>query len=839
MIEQLIVEFRQKAIHDKLLESNLYDDDILKLYSQILQELQSDYNVYKNNIASFLGILEAMNVTAISISIKIFLDLEPLVTGKKKAFNPDNSFMDAQLDDNATKRLAHLLSESLFKDNRVSIHDFDINIDSFSTTELGSLASFIVHKLQYDAANPKWAIAEVQDWIMYLAVLRRILLKINNIEAFYHSTGIYLDRLASSDFFQIGRDVCEELLISSFIDGVSELGFFNSFRFYSITKNAQAALVYSNLTLRATLDIESVSNRFIREIIWQSMKMFRGINLPMFAIQVYSHRPNLVFAYDYERHSLDHTYFTVLLSVKDSRLPYEIYDYLNQERESILSGDEHEAIPWLVTLYNIRRLYEKSKEQVRLLEQYIKVLEQIVPHEIAIRYRSIVEGTINELKSYLLDALNKLYYTRNIQDFVYDNDSALTLSGRLIPSSVEEKDAGSFLLAMVIRSDYSILFQPKETVPTAPVVTLLPNGNGDILYKRYVDKTNLLDIFSLKQGEEITWLSLVEGELYQLSLAESIFALHKSSDWINSIYKDATNSDLFVDLAFDDVTKDRQGGVRQVYYEEHEQAEEELERKLFFAQIDSHQDSLAQFIIKDMELAKFPHNLFLNRRGQFIHKSKAIANIISSEWFVANSGKLKLPINYSKSVWIPVQSGDFALNYLYSGIENSLRDNHFDIFEDLELNRPLSADINIVCSHGASNISEIQIVSQRVPGDNPDESIEHFTFNLDSIVGSGKVLIFFVCHSGSMRRDFFKNNISSLVKRYLNEGYSAVIAPAWALHVFVPKIWLPVFLHKMNDGHDISTSMFEANKAVREVFPTPAAWACLHLYGDPHLSLEK
>lgn len=838
MIEQLIAEFRQKATHDKLLESNLYANDILNLYSRVLQELQVDYDVYRKNIARFLGTLEEMDVTAISIGIKVFLDLEPTVTGKKNLLSPDNSFIDVQLDDVAIKKLEKSLSESLSQDNKVSIHNFKINIDTFSVDELKSLAAFFVRKLQYDAANPKWAIADVQDWIMHLAVLRRVFLKLNNVEAFYHSTGIFLDRLASSDFFQIGRDVCEELLISSFIDSVSELGFFNSFRFYSITKNAQAALVYANITLGITLNKEPVSNRFIREIVWQSMKMFRGINLPMFAIQVYARSPNLVFSSDYEKHSLDHTYFTILLSIKDPGLPYEIYDYLNKERESILSGDEHEATPWLVTLYNIKRLYESNKDQIQLLEQYIRILEHIVPQEVSRRYKSIVQGTTNELKLYLLDSLDKLYYTRNVQDFVYDNDSAITLSGRLIPSCVEENDAGGFLLAMVARSDYSILFQPKETAPTAPVMPL-PNDDGEIIYKKYVDKAKLPSVFKLKQDEEITWLSLVEGKLYQLFLTNDVFHFCKSSAWINSVYREAINSDLFANLIFDDVTKDKQGGVRQVYYEEHEQAEVDLAKKLSFAQIDTHPSSFAHFVIKDMELAKYPHNLFINRSGQFIHRTKAVANIISSEWFAENGGQHKLSTNYSKSVWIPVQSSDFALNYLYSGIESSLRDNQFNIFEELELAAPINADINIVCSHGASNISEIQIVSQRIPGDNPNESVEHFTFNLDSIVGSGKILIFFVCHSGSMRLDFFKNNISSLVKRYLSEGYGAVIAPAWALHVFVPKIWLPVFLHNMSDGQDINTSVFEANKAVYKVFPTPAAWACLHLYGDPYLTFNK
>jgi len=840
MLKQLITDFRNKAFTDNLLGSDTHFQELVGLYPRILRELLRDYDTYRHHIASFLNVLEQIGITAMGLSGEIFFVVYPGVVAIKNTKKPDLAFMERRVDDATLQKLNDILQVTHAADKQVRIHDFELNTSSFTVAEAESVASLYIHRLQNESKKMVWSVEEVNKLSLDLAVLRKALLVCNNIESFYHAVGIFLDRLSSSEHYQLGRDMCEEFLMCSFLDGVPELGFFCSFRFYSISKNAQAALVYANLTLCATRDKGArgaISTRFIRELVWQSMKMFRSLNLAPFAIKVYEERPELVYESEYERHSLDQTYFTVLLSYKAPELPYKIYDYLNQERESIFDGGPHEAMPWLATLYNIRRLYSEKPEQLQLLDYYINILEHIAPAEMKKRVKSIVEGDRQNLREYLLASLQQLYRTRSIDDFVYDNDQALTFSGRLIPSSVAEQDASSFLLAMVVRSDFSVLFQSTSAEDAVPII---PQQQAPVepMYRRYVEEAALPSIFAITPQEEITWLALVEGALYQLNLANAEYSFHKPASWENALYRHSVHQELFAGLGFDTTIKDRRGGVRQVFPEEHEQAEQELVAELSYATLNISPDKRALLVVKDMELAGYPHNLFLDPDGQFIHRERAITNIVSSEWFIANAGKQKLAADYSKSIWIPVASGDVPLSTLYSRIEEALIAHAFTVSEEVELAEPLRADLNIVCSHGASDISETQIVSQTLLSEDFEQATEHFTFNLDNVVGKGKVLIFFVCHSGSTRSEYFKNSISSLVKRYLREGYSAVIAPAWALHVYVPGIWLPVFLQSLQNGHNISTSMFNANMAVREVYPTPAAWACLHLYGDPHLTLE-
>ena len=71
----------------------------------------------------------------------------------------------------------------------------------------------------------------------------------------------------------------------------------------------------------------------------------------------------------------------------------------------------------------------------------------------------------------------------------------------------------------------------------------------------------------------------------------------------------------------------------------------------------------------------------------------------------------------------------------------------------------------------------------------------------------------------------------------MSSGYQAVVAPVWALDIGVPKIWLPEFLKAMDDIERLDRAVFLANKAVFNRFPTAAAWANLHLYGNLFLSV--
>ena len=202
---------------------------------------------------------------------------------------------------------------------------------------------------------------------------------------------------------------------------------------------------------------------------------------------------------------------------------------------------------------------------------------------------------------------------------------------------------------------------------------------------------------------------------------------------------------------------------------------------------------------------------------------------MSIPWLEDKIKAMKIGSDYSRGIWIPIKGGDFTINHLYSSLEPILADCNFNIYDDIFIDSPLSYDLNILTAHGDEDISTISSLFT-----NDNEAI----YNIGNIIGSGKILILFVCHSGSMKKGLFESKINSFVRSFLENGYQAVIAPFWPLHISIPPIWLKEFLFKFNSGCTLSQSFYSANLKVEEKYPTPGAWACLHFYGNPNLKLK-
>ncbi|MFS4474144.1 hypothetical protein [Chryseobacterium sp. T20] len=816
-------DFNQKLTDERLHNHNRHENELKGLYREIISSMATDYSEYRNHIPAFLQSLENNSENSVPYSIDLFFALYDKLLFSKN-FRPfDLSVMDYKPDDHTLEMMEPILEASFQKKNKQRLSENNFDISTLSDDNKKRMATLVIHKLQNDAKQLNWNEDLVFSNISLSGFLRQILLSLDNAELFYHTVGLIVDRLSSSEHYQPGRDFTEEVLLSSYKDGIPEVGYFNSFRMYSNVGSIHASLIYINLCLACILKKKPpYSERLIREIIWQALKFFRNVRLPQFAIQIYREIPVEINFPPYERRSLDHGYFTCLLMLDDPLLPSQLLDYLRQERESILAGGINDAMPWLVTLYNIKRIYPDADFTPNGLGFFLTTFEMIVPADYVKKYKDIIEADTEDLKKHLKESLVKLNETRNTADFVYDNKSAIMISNRLIDYSTKNKDSSAFLLSMVLKSDYSILFQEKKSEELVQLI--LPEVNVDEIEMLYDNSEEFLKELSLNPGVAMCWLACAEEKLSQLQLFNDVFSFHLHEDWKYELYKKLLDSDYFVDLKFDDTVKENRG-VRQISPEEYANEEARIIRRLSIGKLAVHDNANALYIVKDMELSKFPHNLFLNSDGDFIAKYIPVTNVLSTEWLLETHQTNPLPSDYKKSIWIPIESGDYPLSYLFGNIENTLQEYSFNVHQEMKLNEPLSADINIVCSHGAKNISETQIVSQE----------DHLTYDLNTVIGKGRILIFFVCHSGSMKTEFFRNNVTSLVKRFIAQGYDAVIAPCWALDVTVPRYWLPEFLKSFEEGQTISQATFNANRKVNERYPTPAAWACLHLYGNPNL----
>ena len=235
-------------------------------------------------------------------------------------------------------------------------------------------------------------------------------------------------------------------------------------------------------------------------------------------------------------------------------------------------------------------------------------------------------------------------------------------------------------------------------------------------------------------------------------------------------------------------------------------------------------------LVKDMELEPYPHHLFVDdRTDEFIGKVRPIANVISTELLIkTNRSELQIPLNFSKSFWIPVSSGEITFSGIKDHLEDTLLKYQFHVVEDSMPKKPLSSDLNIVCAHGGKNISESEwFYANSQP-----------IIDTGKIVGPGKILVLLVCHSGSAVYKDYDGAVRTFIKRYVRMGYKSIIAPMWSLPTDILPLWISTFMDRLSCGEYIIDSVFHANMAVKDRFIAPSAWACLHLFGNPYLHVE-
>jgi hypothetical protein len=542
---------------------------------------------------------------------------------------------------------------------------------------------------------------------------------------------------------------------------------------------------------------------------------------------VYESLPKGLSLSTYERHSLDCSYFNCRLAMKDESVTTSLYDYLNKERENILSEGISGCIPWLIALYNLKRLKQVFDFENSGLETYIILFESIVPPERVEKVKNIVVGNSDQLKKQLKESLLKLSRTRNKSDFVYDNEMAIMMASRLVEDSFLKNDVEAILLSMIVKSDFSVNFLGKVSQELAPID--LTEIKHELFYETYENPIDSLKNFPLLMTDAVIWLVNSEDKLYQVTYNQADFKLNQFEDWDLTKFQEWCREKL-PDMEFDTSLKEKNGSVRSFFKEDYEFQSQSILKEVSFPSLLNTVGIKKILLVKDMTVSELPHNFLLNEKREMLALNASITNILSVEWLNAKLKESKQTTTNDKSIYIPIEGGDLTINMLYESIKETLEKHSVTVATTLTNFSPITSTINIVSSHGNKDISSTQVF---YPNDN------HVIHNLNGILGAGKILILLVCHSGSTKEFFFRNEIASLIKRYLSNGYEAVIAPFWALHINIPPLWLPVFLTLIDEGKEVSEAVYEANKVVHDSFPTPAAWTCMHLYGNPFFQIDK
>ncbi|QJB29896.1 hypothetical protein HF329_00670 [Chitinophaga oryzae] len=817
-VDDALLSLKQYIREEVLLYSgdNVNRNQIDNLIDEIADCILSSYENQRKYTQRLLSIYDEFTSHVLEQLLKKFLlGLECI---KKLTVVPLNlNHWDSEDDyEKEMVQYKSFFSENIIKRSSIRLsYSVDWSIDEAMGMKFLSLIHSFVRN---EATKIDPGADDINALMLHLWVARNISRAIKKGEFFYFIMNLFFDGLHISQNYQLSRDIVEECLICSYLDDAIEYGNFLSFKVYGCQGSSVAALHYGILANKAFLEKSCINEHILKSFYWESIKFTRNINLIPYAKLLFENRPQNVTYKRHEQNKFYNTYFSILLHSREDHLPDLVLEYLDTNKDNILVDDEGEAMPWLAILFNIKRNYTEDKYDEARLNYYVSSFKNVIsPANYDKLYTSLF-GNLGELEEHLRNALKKLAHTRSSSDFVTDNTVALQISHRNILESFVNKDVDGYLLSMILQSDFTIFFKEKE------VPQYLPIGEAyhEIAFEEmYIEPKLLRKHLEEMEDVNVLWLGGDNHKVLPLFFSENGYTFITDKDrYLNDIYNFANEEIDKLPLSTQTIGKSR----REKFVEDYELEETYLREKLEFFNLPCRPLDIV-LIIKDIDLSIFPHNL-VTCSNEFLCKKVPVSNVMSLEWFVKNRQN-ELSVNPSISAWIPVNSMDIAISMMYSKMDEYFK--RLMILEEKDIlpKSALNSDINILVAHGSEEISTFPAFYLKA--ENETLSIH----SIDHIVGEGKILILFICHSGSSRSDFFSNKTNSLVKAFLQNGYQAVIAPFWALHIDIPPIWLPEFLENILKGACVGTAFHRANNKVATIYNTPNAYACLHLFGNP------
>ena len=794
------------------------------LMDNIIPHVLRSYSNSRQTVQFALGQLERMHTEVVCVLFQQVLNGVGSLSGLfEKASEDYNDYVKLKWKEYDVRAVMQKIP-SYFQGN---IHLNVPNMafaDNLSPDERRKFVSFIIDSIQYYGTDTQWKKDTIGNHQLYLAFLYAICKKDGQMWYLFLYANNFIGRLATSGEAQGARDMAENMLMIGHQEGMEAEAYFCASRAYTIVHNPLAGLFYLEIAIRKWLQqTDRIPYKTAFELLWQIVKIARSIR---FCSE--KHLKPVADCFDglqplaYDNVSFYHTYLSLMFFQKGEGILSDVADFLDKNRESVYDNLNHSAMPWLSLIATVKLNFPDA-DLARLMP-YVNTFKRVVNKDGNAMILDMFDGVNEDV--HLKELMVRLQSTRNVADFSHDNQYAMIFAKSLLTKACQEQNPSKFLLAMHARADYTFV-RPEIRQEGLYRKTEFKDVNG-AEYNLHIENTDLLQQL-MQQGanNEVMWIGKGKSLLHFMTLLNNQF-LFGNLDPFSRVDVKKLQSDLICHLQY---KKDVKNPGESIYIkgkDELEQEAEELRRKLSDCQISVDNNAERLFLVKDIDVATYPHQLLVDiNKGKFIGELLPTCNIISTEVLIKTNFDNPLSERPSCSFWCPTGSQEFTFAMIKSSLEDVFGKYNIACNEQNIPDRPIEAEINIACAHGGADISDTQWF---YADGNP-------IVETGKIIGRGKLLILFVCHSGSITRHDYDNAMHTLIKRYIRAGYSSVIAPMWSLSTEILQTWLDVFMEEIMNKQFVIDALYKANMAVKEQFTSPEVYDCLHLFGNPFLQI--
>lgn len=695
--------------------------------------------------------------------------------------------------------------------------------DALTYEERRFLASSLNEAIQSYGVKAQWDEDEFQNAVLFCNILYPICKKDNMMGLLFHAYRNIIDRLNTSGYSQHARDLAEGILIVGYNEGMEAEAFFAACRAYTGANNAIAGLLFFFVSLLViNRNGERISSRFAFDLYWQYLKICRTTGIyPKTDVAMVTKKFELTHPKSYDRLSYYHTLFsTRLMANEDTEtLADDITTFLDQNREVYFHNLEHGSMPWITLILSLQEL--KPEGNYAGLMPYVEAAKQVVAPKGNELYFDILEE--KNLRKHLKEELYKLQETRNRSDYTMDNRTAMILAKKLLQQGYDSQNVVDFLMAMSAKTDFSMVL-PIKDVDGFYKRFDIQKVDGDELGSVYNSPKLVTDLMCADEEDVIFWIGRGKTDFLLMELLGTVYSMAGVMGVTRDKIKEAVEKSIS-SLRYERETKEPGKTVYVKSKQELEDEGQELVKELDVFAIDVPEEAKRFLVMKDIEIASYPHNLFVDdRTGDFVSSALPCCNALSTEVLFKTNTLDPLPKDFKKSFWIPYGSEEFTFDMIYGKLEDVIQQYGIAVQQTVSMESPLVGDLTILCAHGATDISKTEMFYV------DDKPI------IDTLrcVGRGKVAVMFICHSGSISRSVYDNAMHTLVKQLILKGYSSIVAPMWSLPTDIITPWLSVFLESIETGEYIIDAVYKANMRVKQEFVAPSAWACLHLFGNPY-----
>ena len=799
-------------------------DNIKKCVIMIYHHLTYGYQQSRECLQFSIGQLERVHRIAVVKMIHMAMHSIDLLAGRfSKTSSPSAAYYDVTVDEQVIDQLMNRIGPDI--SGNVNMSQLIPEISHKLTLEERKLmASYCVETVQTLGLRTNWNEGIIIGQAMLMTIMYSICKHDNVMDFFFKWANNISDRLNTSSQYQLARDFAESLMKIGHQEGMIAECYYGASRAYIGAKHILGGLLYLNISLLDLQGRNIVRKELAFDIIWQMLKIMRDTQ---FHNQGFVDK--LLKMYDglgldeYKTLSLYQTAFGVGLYGDIEETAKRVEAFLCDRRDMIYRYIEHSAAPWYTLIRTLRQ--NGAKGNYIVMDSFEGIMKAILlqnGNEKLVKFYDEKE----DKSALLMEELVKLETTRNPEDIGQDSYKALVLAREVIEKAVADRKPADFLLAMRPKSDFSFAMTDKKPEGDFKKVDVI-DPKAEECNLPYGEIDSLAWLLQTEKSDCVMWIGKGNSNVFRMTLLGNMYNFDKLSE-ISAIDADKLQRETISKLVFSQTGRDRTDTIYTKNELELKSEAEQIYQQMKECTIAVPNIVNRVFFVKDMAVSAIPHQLMIDERtGRFVGESWPSANVISTEFLIKSNFNDPLQKGYSKSYWSPLNK-ETTFWGIKEGLKQVFEDYHFDVDNNDEPAVPLHADLNIVCAHGADNISNSEWF---YAGGTP-------IVNSNRAVGPGKVLVLFVCHSGSITYQHYDHTMHTIVKRYLRMGYSSVVAPMWSLNTEITKIWLPVFMEIIDAGGYVVDAVFQANMEVKKQLITPSAWACLHLFGNPYMKIS-